>query len=138
MILNSAKLSGRGERFNKQKQDKPYMPKKAVKFGTRGRKNKYFKMHIDLTGSNKSPLDRSPPTPGILCYRRSHEADQNIRLQCGTQGRCIYIFLFTKYYVGRKIRDLKKGAKVQGKKKENWRGKEKWRSILEKRGKTGK
>ena len=52
LIYNSAKLSGRGERFNKKKHDKPYMPKKAVNSGTQGRKNKDLKMHIDLTGSN--------------------------------------------------------------------------------------
>ena len=44
------------------------MPKKAVKSGTQGRKNKDIKMHIDLTGSNKvlildkRLLDKSPPT----------------------------------------------------------------------------
>ena len=44
------------------------MPKKAVKSGTQGRKNKDLKMHIVLTGSKKvsilniSPLDKSPPT----------------------------------------------------------------------------
>ena len=48
------------------------MPKKAVKSGTQGRKNKDLKMHIKLTGSNKvsildkSPLDKSPPTLYIL------------------------------------------------------------------------
>ena len=48
---------------------KPYMPKMAMKSGTR--KNQVLKRHVDLTGSNKvptldkSPLDISPPT---LCY----------------------------------------------------------------------
>ena len=52
LIYNSAKLSGRGERYYKQKYDKLYMPKKALKSGTQGSKNQVLKMHIDLTSSN--------------------------------------------------------------------------------------
>ena len=52
LIYNSAKLSGQGERCYKQKYDKPYMPKKALKSGTQGSKNQVLKRHIDLAGSN--------------------------------------------------------------------------------------
>ena len=44
------------------------MPKRALKSGTQGTKNKVVKMHIDFTGSNKEsildkgPLDKIPLT----------------------------------------------------------------------------
>ena len=41
LTYNSAKLSGRRERYNKRKHKKPYMAKKATESGTQQRKIKY-------------------------------------------------------------------------------------------------
>ena len=74
LIYNSAKFSGRGERYYKKKHDKPYMPKKAMKSGTQGRKNKVLKRYSELTGSDKvqildkGPSDKNPPTVPFDCH----------------------------------------------------------------------
>ena len=42
------------------------MPKKGLKVWITGKEKKVFKMHIDLTGSNKVPiLDKCPPTKNV-------------------------------------------------------------------------
>ena len=42
--------------YHKEKHYKPYMAKKNIYPGTRGRKNKVFKGPIDMTGINKVPI----------------------------------------------------------------------------------
>ena len=71
------------------------MPKKAVKSGTQGIKNKDLKMHIDLTGSNKvsildkSPLDKSPPTNKL--YRISPQKFKvNLPSNCRRRKRIFF------------------------------------------------
>ena len=71
LIYISANISE--EKDTKKKNHyKPYMTKKAIDSGTRGRKNKVLKRPIDLTGINKvpnldkCPLGKCPPTKVCL------------------------------------------------------------------------
>ena len=61
------------------------MPKKAVKSGTQGRKNKDLKMHIDFTGSNKVSIRNF----GITEISEVSEADifREILVGFGNFGR---------------------------------------------------
>ena len=56
---NSAKFSGRVERYHKNKQENFIWPKKPQSMETQGKKNKVLGRHFELTGSNEVPaLDR--------------------------------------------------------------------------------
>ena len=66
--INLCKVK-RPRRKVQKKHDKPYMPKKAIKSGTQGRKFKVLKRHIDLTARQQQsanlaqkPVDKSLPT----------------------------------------------------------------------------